>query len=356
MSDVVKSAEPKGHHYVSAMYLRGFTGAKGQLLAIDRANNKWFRTSPDNVAKKRHFNRSDLPGMHPNAIEKALSEFEGEVAPALERIKAAKSLATEADRSLLVNLMAALALRNPRRREDIGKIISLAKLSAVRRASAKDKGELVDGFMKAARLQGADEKRSLMSMIDAIKEDDLKASKEEIMVAEIDHHDRLAERLWHRKWQMLVAADDAGGFVTTDDPVCLRWTDGLPHGGISPGFAMAATEVIFPISTKIALRGAFEGEENVIDADTAMVAGLNSLIISNAENQVYAHDHIFKFKRREPDDLGSGATLLEDEDFMAAGKPRPGGIVVPFSEGSGRPDQEGGSGNDRPRRDRPHES
>jgi hypothetical protein len=90
MSDVAKSSGPKGHHYVPTMYLRGFTGAKGQLLAIDQPHDKWFRTSPDNVAEKKNFNRIDVPGMDPNAIEKALSEFEGEVAPALERIKAAK--------------------------------------------------------------------------------------------------------------------------------------------------------------------------------------------------------------------------------------------------------------------------
>jgi Protein of unknown function (DUF4238) len=65
-----------------------------------------------------------------------------------------------------------------------------------------------------------------------------------------------------------------------------------------PGFALAGTEVIFPLSTNIALRGTFEGEENVVKSDMATVAQMNSLIISNAENRVYAHDHTFKFKRR----------------------------------------------------------
>jgi hypothetical protein len=118
MPNAVNTAEPKGHHYVPAMYLRGFAGAKGQLFAINRAEDKWFRTSSDNVAKKKHFNRIEGPRMDPNALEKALSEFEGEVAPALQRIKDAKSLSVEADRSLLVNFMAAIALRNPRRRDE----------------------------------------------------------------------------------------------------------------------------------------------------------------------------------------------------------------------------------------------
>jgi hypothetical protein len=323
MPNAVNAAEPKGHHYVPAMYLRGFAGAKGQLFAINRAEDKWFRTSPDNVAKKKHFNRVEVPRMDPNALEKALSEFEGEVAPALERIKDAKSLSVEADRSLLVNFMAAIALRNPRRRDDLGKIISLEKRrSFFDRFGTKDKIEAQVHDMKSKGLLDDQTALSFRETVAGVKVEDFKATKEEIIVAEIDHHDLLTERLWHRKWQMLVAADDTGGFVTTDDPVCLRWSDGQPHGGMSPGFALAGTEVIFPLSTNIALRGTFEGEENVVKSDMATVAQLNSLIISNAENQVYAHDHTFKFKRRMPDELGSGATLLQDKDFVAAGERR----------------------------------
>ncbi len=323
-----KATEPKGHHYVPAMYLRGFTGAKDQLFSIDRPSEKWFRTAPDNVAKKKNFNRIEVEGMDPNAVEKVLSEFEGEVAPALERIKAAKSLAVEADRSLLVNFMAAVALRNPRRRTDLGKIISLAKRKDFAdRFGTKEKFEVTVAKMKA---DGAWNEKAAVTFEDmqAPPEEIFETSKEEMIIAEIDHHDHLTEQLWNRKWQMLVAADDSGGFVTTDDPVCLRWSDGEAHGGLSPGFAVPRTEVIFPLSTKLALKGTFEGEENVVDADAATVGQLNSLIISNAENQVYAHDHSFKFLREEPAELGSGATLLQDKRFLAAGRPKEEKVVA----------------------------
>jgi hypothetical protein len=328
VASAAKSAEPKGHHYVPAMYLRGFTGAKSQLFAINRAEEKWFRTAPENVAKKKHFDRLEIQGMEPNVLEKALSEFEGEVAPALERIKAAKSLAVEQDRSLLVNFIAAIALRNPRRREDLGKIISFAKRKEFAdRFANKAKFEATAKEMKAKGFWK--EELTFEEMIAGVKEEDFAASKEEIIMAEIDQHDPLTERLWHRKWQMVIAPEESGGFVTTDDPVCLRWSDGEPHGGLSPGFAVAGTEVIFPVSTKVCLRGTFEGEENVVEADATTVARLNSLIVSNAEDQVYAHDHSFKFMRQEPDQLGSGATLLEDKRFMEAGKvPIEGNVVA----------------------------
>jgi hypothetical protein len=325
-----KAAEPKGHHYVPVMYLRGFTGAKDQLFVIDRPTKKPFRTAPGNVAKIRQFNRVEVEGMDPNAIEKALSEFEGEVAPALERIKAEKSLAVEADRSLLVNFMAAIALRNPRRRRDLGKIISIAKRKDFANSfGTREKFGATVGEMKAKGAWNEKAALTFEELGEIVKDEDFLASKEEIMIAEIDHHDGLTEQLWNRRWQMLIAADDSGGFVTTDDPVCLRWSDGSKHGGMSPGFAMEQTEVIFPLSTKLALRGTFEGEEDVVDASAAMVARTNSLIVSNAENQVYAHDHAFRFLRQEPEEIGSGSTLLQDKNFLEAGKmPEEGNVVA----------------------------
>jgi Protein of unknown function (DUF4238) len=126
----------------------------------------------------------------------------------------------------------------------------------------------------------------------------------------------------------VVAAEGSGGFVTTDDPVCLRWTDGQLHCGLSPGFGLKETEIIFPLSTTLALRGSFEGEENVVEADATMVATINTLIISNAQNQVYAHDHSFKFMREDPAELGSGSTLVQDKRFLEAGKKPEEGKVV----------------------------
>ncbi len=79
---------------------------------INRPTEHTFRTAPNNVAGENYFNRIEVEGMDPNAVEKALAQFEGEIAPALERIKAAKSLAKEEDRSALVNLLAAVALKS----------------------------------------------------------------------------------------------------------------------------------------------------------------------------------------------------------------------------------------------------
>lgn len=121
-----KGAEPKRQHYVPQFYLRGFVGKKDQLFVIDRRTKEPFRTAPKNVAGETHFNRIEVKGMDPNAVEKVLSEFEGEAAPALERVKTACSLAKEEDRAAFISLMAALALRNPWRRKAISAIFDQA--------------------------------------------------------------------------------------------------------------------------------------------------------------------------------------------------------------------------------------
>lgn len=325
----VNAAEPKRHHYVPRFYLNGFKGAKDQLFVVNRPTRHSFRTAPDNVAGQNYFNRLEVEGMDPNALEKALAEFEGEVAPALERIKEVKSLAKDEDRASFVNFMAAIALRNPWRREAIGQIHDEAVRRQLRaKFGTKEAWEKSVAEMKAAGVWNDAASVTFEEMQAALKDAKFPIPKELNMIVEIDHHDYLTELLWNRKWQVVVGQEGTGGFVTSDDPVCLRWTDGQPHGGLSPGFALKETEIIFPLSTNLILRGSFEGEENVIEADANMIGMINTLVISNAQNQVYAHDHSFKFMREDPKELGSGATLEQDQRFLEGGKKDEEGNIV----------------------------
>src|SRR6201999_3666140 len=106
-----------------------------------------------------------------------------------------------------------------------------------------------------------------------------------IMAAEIDQHNQAAERLWDKKMGLIIGSDHSGGFVTTDDPGAIRWTDGQDHVN-RPGLAEDNSEIIFPLSTKLALIGRSEGEDDVVNADTPTVAEINSHIIDNAARQV----------------------------------------------------------------------
>lgn len=108
------------HHYVPQCYLRLFAVSHKkipQLTVFDRARRKMFKTGIDNVAAQRDFNTIETEGYDPDTFEKEMSRFESELAAALQRINAARSLVNGGDRAYLLNLVGLTALRNPRLRE-----------------------------------------------------------------------------------------------------------------------------------------------------------------------------------------------------------------------------------------------
>ena len=112
----------KRHHFVPKCYLESFSvknakKKKSNLYAFDAVERKVFRPAPDNVALQMDFNTIDLEGHKPDAFENAMACVESDIGPALVRIVAAKSLKNEEDRTLLLNLIGLLHIRNPRLRE-----------------------------------------------------------------------------------------------------------------------------------------------------------------------------------------------------------------------------------------------
>jgi hypothetical protein len=321
-------AEAKRQHYVPQYYLRSFIDAKDQLYVVDRPREKFFRVPTKKVGGELYFNLINVKGLDPFAVEKALAEMEGIVAPALERVKSAKSLADENDRSAVMNLIAAVTIRNPKQRAAIGEIVNRAG-QLMLAASLETKGRY-DDYVATMKAEGTTVKESYEEMKDIVKSSPgrFKASQEFNIMMELHLHDHLVRSHDGRRWQILVASADSGGFVTSDHPVCLRWSDGQDHGILSPGFAVPGTEVIFPLSPQLVLRGTYEGEENVVDADRETVARINSQLISNIHNQLYAQDALFNYHREPKEGICSGSTLWQDKVFLAAGKPKDDKIVA----------------------------
>jgi hypothetical protein len=123
------------HHFIPQFYLKGFTvdrKKKRQLAVFDGKDRKAFIAAIDNVALERDFNRVEVEGLEPDAFENAVAAFEAEIAPALDRIIATQSNESEDDRITLVNLIGALALRNPRLRETIREFVVYAGERSIR--------------------------------------------------------------------------------------------------------------------------------------------------------------------------------------------------------------------------------
>jgi Protein of unknown function (DUF4238) len=109
------------HHYVSQCYLKAFSVQHKKSSPIvnvfDRQSRKVFECGIHKVALEGDFNRVEIEEHEPDAVERAMAEFESQLAPALAHIIEARSLENEEDRSYLLNFIGLLALRNPRQRE-----------------------------------------------------------------------------------------------------------------------------------------------------------------------------------------------------------------------------------------------
>ena len=198
--------------------------------------------------------------MDPNAVEKALAEFEGKVAPALERVKAAKSLADKKDRDAVMNLICALAIRNPRQRATINDFVGeLMQLVSETSVATKERWESQVARMKAAGIWDDSSSVPYEEIKKLIKERryKIKVPKELNISLEIEQHNRLLQHLSDRRWQILVANDGSGGFVTTDVPVCITWLDGPDHGMFSPGLRASRNASHLPYFNQFGATRAF---------------------------------------------------------------------------------------------------
>ena len=310
------------HHYVPQLYLKGFCrdSQRPKLFVIDAVAKRAFNTSPRNVAAERDFNRVEVEGTSPDALEASFSGFEGEAAAALERISERRSFRDPADRLPIVNLLGLMALRNPRRRETfndfqarVAKMIMQLALATPERWAAQVAGAKASGFMKP----DADADYERMKAFFEGGKYKIETVREWHIALELSTFDKLLPFLFQRKWTLLKADPDSGGFITSDHPVCLMWSEPHQPGGFhGPGFGLANTEVLFPLTSELALLGSFEGADAEMDANIFVVAECNATIIGYAERQFYAAHESFAYLRRGSDPCALGKELLTDGSFV----------------------------------------
>jgi hypothetical protein len=104
----------------------------------------------------------------------------------------------------------------------------------------------------------------------------------------------ILECICSRNW--MICRCDAGktGFITSDHPVILRWSE--PQKGMyGPGLGIRGTELIFPVSNSLLMYGSFECAEAVWDLDDSTIGMFNRIIASHADRQVFARDRDFQY-------------------------------------------------------------
>lgn len=267
---------------------------------IDFEEKKRFETIPRNVGGIRDFNRIDVEGVDQNALEQSLSQFEGEVATALRHLEETLDFEGET-RSLILNLIALIAVRSPEMRENwrefqagiTEKIMDLTLASKARWESQicqmKERGGEVSEDITYEEIKRFHES----------KEYDIAVEREHHIHMEFVGIDVILPYLDGRNWLLVRATEESGPFITTDNPVNLTWKE---PGRISsfyrdsPGYGMENTQVYFPVSRNLALIGEFDGPVGTIDGNKELVSVLNSKILMFTYKQVYCPKISFYFR------------------------------------------------------------
>jgi hypothetical protein len=283
----------RNHHFVPQGYLAGFTGCgtrDGQLFVYDLASGKVFRTRPRNIGAERDFNRIEVDGHDPDALERAFGEFEDRVISVIRGIQTRGELPADEEFVDVINLMALLVVRNPRFRENVNKARD-HEVRVISNLLASDK-RLYEHHVAQAKAAGfvpQDIEVSFEAMRQFIHDDRYRVivSTSESLSLELGGLDTALQCLGTRYWTLVTAAVDAPDFVTCDHPVTPIFKDPNRRGPI--GYGLPGTEVSFPLNTRQTLLGVFEDPLPMrIEADAEQVAAINSRTVYHAYRQVYS--------------------------------------------------------------------
>jgi hypothetical protein len=311
------------HHYVPQCYLKGFVRdrSKPKLFVIDGKEHRSFPTAPANVAAERDFHRIEIEGYEPDVLETSFSVFEGEASQALDRIIAARSIRDENDRTYLLNLMAMLAVKNPRHRENSRRVQEQLWKRVLDVATATP--EMWASQIRRAKASGdiesdADTEYTKMRAFIEADQYKIEVPTGRHLEQEIKSFETVLPFFFRRHWVLLKAPRRQTGFVTSDHPVCLMWSDPARREHFKgPGHGRRGTQIVFPISNELAIMGAFEAYDDEIDVRQSFISEVNATIILYSDRQIYARDGHFVYKMAHNTRIMRGFELLRDQATLS---------------------------------------
>lgn len=291
------------HHFIPQFYLRNFSpagdGRKAKVFCFDQSTRKSFETLVRNVGSRRHFFRIDVESYYPNHVEDGMAEIEGEISVHLAEVIEANSFPSDAHFSSVMLLMGNVAVRNPRFRSMIENF-HLKVVNGVMKMMLQDKDRF-DGSVKQARANGVPirDDISYEDMRDFIDRGEYKVAIDQtyLIGLELEAVPTAVEQLARRSWSFASATPETT-YATCDDPVVLAWADGTDRRPYSPGFGLAGTIVMVPITPKLALIGLLNKQPAARIYRRDQVAGMNTSIAKNATKQLYARDGSFELHTR----------------------------------------------------------
>ena len=199
-----------------------------QTQVFDRLGRKHFATPIENVAAERDFNRVEIEGVAPDAFENAMAGVESDLSRGIERIRASGAFHTADDRACLLNLIGLLHLRNPRHREtfrDFHERVAKRIMDLVVATPERWAGQVAKATKEGFLSPDADTNYEKMKAFVREGEFSVETPTEQHITLEMETFDKILPYLFGRGWMLGKASEKSGGFVTSDHPVCLIWSD-----------------------------------------------------------------------------------------------------------------------------------
>jgi hypothetical protein len=298
------AAEARHHHYIPQGYLRGFAQNRSErqwyVHVADLEKKRGYCANTRNVCGQRDFMRVDIDGHPPDRVEKDLSGLESKCIEAIRRVSTSKKFEGE-DASLIINLMALLAVRSPEMRENMRDFNERVMKQVVGiTLSSKERWE---AQMMQLRSAGK-------PVNDDLTYEDMKAFHEEgnykVTVnreyqigTEFQMVPTVLELLSKRMWTLYSVDGKHGEFVTTNRPVTLTFIDpskvpGLMRG--SPGFALKNTEIHFPLTRHAILvgrwdrGGPWDQGAHVEEGNQSFIGAVNTHMAQYSSGQVFSRE------------------------------------------------------------------
>lgn len=299
----------RDHHYVSQFYLRGFTdtgGEDGRLYVHSAERDKPFGpVKTSKVCFQVDYQRIDLPGVSPDAFDKAMaSTVESDAAVVLREILQKKVL--PANRTKLLKLMtfvALLACQNPSVRAAFARGAGRVQQQRLK-LLARHAPERVEEEIAALKARGyvfSEELTSARLLAADFEEYSIRLSQQQHMEQLLISLKAFPmQTLMNRDWTLLAARHDAEDFICSDDPVCLvmERTKGMPTSFLdSPGFA-TADQILVPLSSRVAMIGSMNPRVRPYEHwKTEQVAHVNALVLNRAQRFLFSAKKDFVWKR-----------------------------------------------------------
>ena len=209
------------HHTVTRSYLDLFADAKGQIMVFDKSTGDEYPTNPINAAVVGEFNTVNLPGLVPDAVEKALAAGEGPAVAAITKMRAG-AFPTERERASVAWFVALHFARSPGFRrflDDLTKSLD-AWLSEMKAAMVRA-GDVPSEALALLKTNYAlDQNEKVASMLELIE-----GSRRQLIA---------------RSWTIAEVSD----MITSDFPVLLNSDPAVARFGEGLG---SAQEVAFPL-------------------------------------------------------------------------------------------------------------